>query len=57
MTDSDRVAAGPRDGAVDEALTDHHLQELAAMIEQAQAARRTSEPPSNDAPAVSLRGS
>jgi hypothetical protein len=57
MTNSDRVAAGPRDVAVEEALTDHHLEELSAMIEQAQAAERTFEPPSDDGPAVSLGGS
>ncbi len=37
--------------AVEEALTDHHLYEVAALIEQAQADKPSSESPFSDGPA------
>ena len=41
----------PADDAVEQALTDHHLDEVAQMIEQAQADKPSCDRPLTDSPA------
>lgn len=47
---------GPNDD-VEDALTDHHLDEVAEMIESMQAQKPSSESPCSDGPCGCLRGS
>lgn len=51
MSGTGKVEIDVPGDAVEEALTDHHLDEVAEMIEQAQADKPSSETPFNDSPA------
>jgi hypothetical protein len=57
MSEKGNVAIDAPDDAVQEALTDHHLDEIAEMIERAQAQEPASESVSRNIPPGYLRDS
>lgn len=57
MGETGDVAIDIPDDAVEEALTDHHLDEVAGMIQRARADEPSSESPVSDIPAGHVRGS
>jgi hypothetical protein len=50
------IVTGRPDDPVEEALDDHHLAEVAEMIERAHADESASESPTSDSPAEDLHG-
>ena len=50
MSESGNVASDVSDDAVEEALSDHHLDEIAQMVEQAHAHKPFVESPFSDTP-------
>jgi hypothetical protein len=56
MSETDDEAIDAPDDAVEKALTDHHLDEVAEMIEWAQADPPSPESPFSDAPDGYIRG-
>ena len=57
MGKSGEIAIGPRAEAIEEAMTDHHLDEVADMIKRSHADKPALETPFSDSPAEYLRGS
>jgi hypothetical protein len=51
MSTRGNAAPDAGDDAIEAALVDHHLDEVADMIERARADKRSSETPSDDVPA------
>jgi hypothetical protein len=50
MSKPGEVAIDAPDEAIEEALSDHHLDEVAEMIERSHADKRSLEPPFSDSP-------
>lgn len=57
MSKTGDAAIDRSDEAIEQALTDHHLDEVAEMIDQARAEKASSASPFGDSPAGYLRGS